>query len=545
MLTTIRDLLAQNQLALLFLTVGGGYLVSKVRIKGFSLGVASILFVGLGLGAWGGKAFGLPEFVSQFGLLLFVYAIGLQTGPAFFRILRRRGLGITALGLLSVLVAGAIAWLASKLLHIDPALAVGLYCGGTFNVPALAAATEMLRGTPHVALPTIGYSVSSPLAVVIPILVAEAAARLCRVDIPEATKQAEEAAGGFSEPPTARNYRVTSPALIGHLLDDSPLRTMPLCVSRLQRGEHVMVARHDMVLEAGDILRLVGTMADLSQAERIIGPEVAGPGPEARRDEVDFRRMILSNPELIGKRLEELDLEAQWGAVVTRLRRGDVDFVPGSQTLLERGDRLRVVAPSDKLDALSKYLGDSFRGLSETDFISLSLGILVGLGLGAIPIVLPGGLTLKLGLAGGPLLAALFLGWRGRTGPIIWSLPLAVNLAFRQLGLVLFFAAVGLHAGQFFGPALASQGPLLVAVGATITFVSSLVLLIGAMGLLKSDWVTATGLLAGGQTQPALLVFVGERSHSEAPNTAYTSIFPTAMIAKILLAQILVGLFGL
>lgn len=545
MLTLVRDLFAQNPLALLFVTVGGGYLVSKLRLAGFSLGVASILFVGLALGAWGGQAFGLPEFVSQFGLLLFVYAIGLQTGPAFFRILRRKGLGITALGLASVLAAGAVAWLSTRLLPIDPALAVGLFAGGTFNIPAMAAATEMLRGTPFVTLPTIGYSVSSPLAVVIPILIAEAAARLGRVDIRAATREAEQAAGGFSEPPTARNFRVTSEALMGHALEDTPLRTLPVCVSRLQRDGHVTVARHDTVLQRGDVLRLVGTLADLKQAERFVGPEVAGPGPEARRDEVDFRRMILSNSRLVGKHLSEVDLEGQWGAVVTRIRRGDVDFVPGPQTVLERGDRLRVVAPTERLDQVSRYLGDSFRAMSETDFISLSLGIVVGLALGAIPFELPGGITLRLGLAGGPLLAALFFGWLGRTGPIIWSLPLAVNLALRQLGLVLFFAAVGLRAGSYFGTAFAAQGPQLVMVGAAITLVSSLVLIVGAMGLLRSDWVTATGLMAGGQTQPALLAFVGEKSHSEAPNTAYTSIFPTAMISKILLAQLLVGLFGL
>ncbi|MNY26242.1 putative transporter [compost metagenome] len=191
------------------------------------------------------------------------------------------------------------------------------------------------------------------------------------------------------------------------------------------------------------------------------------------------------------------------------------------------------------MPAVARYFGDSFKGISETDFLSLSIGALMGIALGLLRLPLPGGMQLQLGLAGGPLLVALVLGRLGRTGPIIWSLPLAANQALRQLGLVLFFAAVGLRSGRHFAAALSAHGPELVAVGAIATLASSAILLWGAMALLRADWVSAAGLMAGGQTQPALLAFANERARSEAPNRAYAAIMPLAMIAKILGAQLL------
>lgn len=543
MLELIRQTLAHNQLALLFLTIGIGYLLSQVRYRGVGLGVASVLFVGLGLGAWGGEEFELPEFVSQVGLLLFVYTIALQAGPAFFRILQRRGLGIGLLALGAVGAAGLFTILAAQVFHLDPALAVGLFCGGLTNTPALAAVSEALRGSPNAMLPTVGYSIAYPLAVALPIVLAEFTARWRHLDIAHETEIAEREAEGYTEPPIGRNLRVTSLEVVGRPLGELKLSSLPITLSRVQKGEHQVVATPSTVLDIGDILHVVGSPEALAQAEALVGPAMLNvPGPETRRDEVDFRRIMVSNPELVGKKLRDIDFSHQWEAVITRIRRGDLDFMPSPDTILERGDRVRVVARTDQMPNVVRYLGDSFRAVSETDFLSLSLGLVLGLFLGSIRVQLPGGLVLQLGLAGGPLVAALVLGYLNRTGPIVWSLPLAANLAFRQLGLVLFFAAVGLRAGRHFGTALAAHGPMLIFVGACVTLASSCVLLFGAMRLLKVDWVTATGILAGGQTQPALLTFVGDRSQSEAPNAAYVAIMPTAMIAKILLAQILLWL---
>lgn len=542
MLETIRQTLAHTPLVVLFLTVGLGYLLSHVKVRGVGLGVATVLFVGLALGAWGGTAFELPEIISQLGLLLFVYAIGLEAGPAFFRILRRRGLGIAALAIGAVCVAALIVWGATRLLHLDPALAIGLFCGSLTNTPALAAVSEELRGTPGAMLPAVGYSIAYPLGVILPILLVELTVRMARVDVSREARSAERLAGHAVEPPSARDFHVANAGVVGVAIGQLPLAHMPLRISRVMRGDRLSVATAATVLALEDMVRVVGPRSALEEARTLIGPEVVNaPRPLSRRDEVDFRRMILSNPDLVGRPLSDLGLEP-FEATVTRLRRGDRDFVPTADTILERGDRLRIVARADQMDRVAKHIGDSFHGLTDMDFLSLSIGVVLGLLIGMIPLPLPGGMHLQFGMAGGPLLAALFLGWRGRTGPFLWNLPLAANLAMRQLGLVLFFAAVGLRAGGHFTHALATQGPQLMAVGAMVTFGAAGMLLWGSMALLKQDFVSATGHLAGGQTQPALLTFAGERSQSEAPNTAYAAIYPTAMIAKILVAQLLVCL---
>jgi putative transport protein len=315
---------------------------------------------------------------------------------------------------------------------------------------------------------------------------------------------------------------------------------MGVRVSRIQRGEAVTVATPEVRLALGDVVHVVGGHDAIARAGLLVGPPVpGGTGPDTRRDQVDFRRILVSDPAVVGRRLGELGLAERFGAVATRLRRGDTDFVPADHTVVERGDRLRVVARPEALPRVATYLGDSLRALGETDFLSLSLGLLAGIAVGSLHVPLPGGYGFSLGLAGGTLLVALSLGAAGRTGPVDWHIPATANAAFRQLGLVLFFAAAGLRAGAHFLDAVTAHGPRLLAVGAAVTLASTVVLLVGARRLLRTDWVTATGVLAGGQTQPALLAFAGERAGSEAPNDAYVAVMPAAMLAKIGLAQVL------
>lgn len=545
MFEALRGFLAHHPVMILFFTIGLGYLLSKVRIKGIGLGMASVLFVGIALGAWGKESFTLPEIIPQLGLLLFVYTIGLEAGPAFFRILKRRGFALALLALIAIAGASVMTWVAVKVFGVNPAIAVGLFCGGLTNTPALAAATELLRGKPESVFLTIGYSVAYPLAVILPIAIAQLVASLKHVNIKKETKRAEKETGKDSEPPLACNLQVTSPKLDGVRIHASPLAKLGVKVSRVQHGDEVSVATPNTLLEVGDIIRVVGTKENVALATTLVGVAVLQPGPETRRDQVDYRRILLTNKRLVSRTLCESGIEQKWNAVVTRIRRGDIDFVPTDSTVLERGDRLRVVAKTDDIPGLTKYLGDSLRALSETDYLSLSLGILIGVLIGSITLELPGSLKLSLGLAGGPLVAALILGWRGRTGPFIWDLPAEISATFRELGLVLFFTAVGIKAGGHFVDAVTNNGFVLLIVGAIITLVATFVLLGGAMLVLKLDWVTATGMLAGGQTQPAILSFIGNLAKSEAPNVAYVSIMPTAMIAKIIAAQVLLWWLGM
>lgn len=533
----LRDFLSQNTIALLFLTIGFGYLLSTLEFKGVGLGVASVLFVGLAVGAFGKGRFKVPDVVGQLGLLLFVYTVGLQSGPGFFRILRQRGISLTLLAIISIGVVAFVAAMCARLFSLNGAILVGMFCGSLTNTPALAAATEAIGEHPDAPMIAVGYSVVYPLAVVLPILLSLGIASLRKIDIARETARAEEAAGTRTEAPVGKNFVLQNSKLVGNTVREALLVPFGVRVSRIKRKDDIFVGVANTVLQQGDVLRVVGSEHAVREAGKAIGEETSE-SPEGERKQVDFRRILLTNKALIGKRLSDLDLENVWGTVVTRIRRGDIDFFPTDDTILERGDRLRVVAPADRIADLTKYLGDSTKALSETDYLSLSLGILLGIGIGQIPISL-GDFELKLGLAGGALLVSLVLGYIGRTGPLIWDLPLEIDATFRQLGLVLFFASVGIKSGAQFADAISGQGLVLISIGALLTFASAFLLLVGAMWILRLDWVTATGTLAGGQTQPAILSFIGKLANSEAPNITYSAVFPTAMILKILLAQAL------
>ncbi len=428
-------------------------MLSKIEFRGVGLGVASVLFVGLAVGAFGEGRFKVPDVVGQLGLLLFVYTVGLQSGPGFFRILRQRGISLTLLAIISICAVAFVAAICAHLFSLNGAILVGMFCGSLTNTPALAAATEAIGSHPDALMIAVGYSVVYPLAVVLPILLSLAIASLRRVDVARETARAEEAAGTKTEVPVGKNFVLQRSELVGKTVRDALLIPFGVRISRIKRGRDIFVGVANTVLQHGDVLRVVGSEHAVREAGQAIGAETAE-SPEGERKQVDFRRILLTNSKLIGKRLRELDLENTWGALVTRIRRGDVDFFPTDDTVLERGDRLRVVAPAERIADLTKYLGDSAKALSETDYLSLSLGILLGIAIGQIPIPL-GEFELKLGLAGGALLVSLVLGYIGRTGPLIWDLPLEIDATFRQLGLVLFFASVGIKSGAQFADAMA------------------------------------------------------------------------------------------
>ena len=537
----LRDFLGQHHLLLLFMTMGLGYLLSHIQVAGISLGVASVLFVGLAFGAWEEGRLVLPEIVGQLGLVLFVYTIGLQAGPSFFRLFRKRGLQMSLLALFAVALAGGVTWMAMLIFGIHPAVAVGLFCGGTTNTPALAMITETLHGTPFAEMPAVGYSIAYPLAVLLPILLAQLLAWSSKVDLSQEALRADSETG-VQPAAEAANFCVQQSQLFGKRLDKTSLARGGLKVSRIQREGEVLLAHPQTILQAGDILHIVASKHEFEHLEQEVGTRQTLPGPESSRSKLDFRRMVLTNPELVGKTLGATRLEEIWEIVITRLRRGDVDFVPSADTILEKGDRLRVVAAAEKMPALTRLFGDSLRSLAETDFVSLSLGIFLGMLIGELVLPLPGQAELKLGMAGGILIVSLILGWIGRTGPIIWNIPLEVNMTFRQLGLMLFFASVGLRSGAFFVKALHEQGLILLLTGAVITLVATAILLLIPYLLFRWDWISTTGTLAGGQTQPAILAFVNQKVTSEAANIAYVGIMPAAMIAKILLAQFLLVL---
>jgi putative transport protein len=294
-----------------------------------------------------------------------------------------------------------------------------------------------------------------------------------------------------------------------------------------------MLARDDLVVA-------VGNMAAHERARILFGEE-SNLEIQTENKEFDFRRIDVSDTRVIGKTIRELNMQNLLDATITRVRRGDVDFIPTGETVLERGDRVRVLTWAGNLDRVARFLGDSVRSGSEADFLSLSVGLVIGVLLGIAPLPLPGGGTFALGFAGGPLIAGLLLGRLQRSGPITWGMPFSVNLTLRQVGLVLFLAGIGTKAGDGFVGTVEHGGWILMAVGAGITSVTTLLVLIGGSRFLRLSYPSVMGLMSGIQTQPACLAYANEHGGTDAPNVWYASVYPVSMIAKIILVQLLVS----
>ena len=542
------DLLAANNLLLLFTVIGLGYLIGNIKVFGFNLGVAAVLFVGIAFSAIDPRL-ALPDHIYVIGLVLFVYAVGLQAGPGFFASFHRRGLKISVIAAL-ILAGGAIvAGLVGGALGLSAASIAGLYCGSLTNTPALAAAVEatknMAAALPpdrmdfYVNSPVVTYGLAYPIGVFGMILWMFIFTKVFKVDFKKETEDQRREAE--AEAVVSRTYRVSNPAVCGKSVDVfmKTLESPNFVLSRIKKADKVLVVAPDTILEANDLVVAVGPSKALHTVYMLLGEEVNEHIAE-RRDETAYRWFFVSKSELVGKTMDELRHMRAYVGIVTRVRRGDVEFVPSPHTALEMGDRVLVVSPRSEVDKVSGFFGDSLKGLSEADYLSLSLGIVIGVFVGMLPIPLPNGTSFKLGFAGGPLVVALILGRLERTGPIQWTLPFNANLVLRHLGLVFFLAAIGTKAGHGLTETIktGTLGLLLAAVLIT-SFVAVTTLMI-AYRYLKQPMSAAMGLLSGIQTQPACLAYANQQAQNELPNLMYATVQPASMIAKIMLAQIIV-----
>jgi putative transport protein len=551
----LHSLLSGSVPLLLFAVIGLGWFVGQVRVGSFSLGVSAVLFVGLVFGAIDPAAFVIPEIVWVLGLILFVYTIGLQSGPLFFNLFRRQGVRITLLAVLTTGLAAAGTWVAAKLLGIGIPVGAGIFCGSLTNTPALAAAVERLRtgsagaGLSPEALrrlldgPTVGYSLAYPFGVAGLVLAMQLVSRFRRLDFAAEERRGRVAAGLAADDLIIREVEVRNSQIVGRTVSEAFLSEMTgMVFTRVKRpGGEVDLLVPEHRLAAGDILIGVGSAEAVRKAELAVGPLVEA-GLERLPSDVDYRDLAVIRRELSGARIA--DLPARIGAplIVSRLRRGGIQLAPGPDILIEVGDQIRVVAHEETLERVTKLVGDPIRDFSETDFLSFSLGLIIGVAVGMIPIPIGSGEPLRLGFAGGPLVVGLLLGWLGRTGPIVWTMPTNANLTLRQLGLVLFLAGVGTRAGGSFLATLREQGPLLLLTGAAITTLSVAAIILIARAWLRYDYVSIFGLMTGIHTQPAALAFAADLTKSEGANLSYVAVYPVALVLKIILAQLLVGM---
>jgi putative transport protein len=536
---------ASSPLLLLFAVVALGYPISKIRIAGASLGIASILFAGIAIGALDPRL-KLPEMTYLLGLAVFVYAIGLSSAQSFWNSFNRQGLRKNLLVAIVMLASTGLVVLLARLLGFSPRMAAGLLTGSFTNSPALAGVIERVKaagGSPEsLAEPVVAYSIAYPIGVLVPMAWVLLSKRFLKGNT--ASEAEAHAASGLPRLDAAW-IRVTNPEVVNltkHFLCEKA--GIQLVFGRILRGGEQLLPQADTPLRLGDIVVAVGSKRDLDTATALMG-EPAPAEAQTQESEFDSTRVFVSNSSVIGRPLRELDLPGRHQAMITRLRRGDLWFVPNSETVLELGDRIRVVTRKEHKEAIEELFGDSYRELSEADFLTFSMGLAAGLALGMMPIPLPGGFSFKLGFAGGPLVVALVLGRVHRIGPFVWNFPYAANLTIRQFGLVLFAAGIGTIAGEGFGRTLASGFLLplmLAAAAAAVTLAADAICMVVGSKVFKLPLGVLWGILAGTHTQPVVLGFATERSKDDLPNIGYASVYPLATVLKIVLAQLLLGL---
>lgn len=535
-----------HAVGVLALVCVAGLALGSIKIRGAGLGVAGVLFAGIIAGHFGKPVEkGTLDFVKEFGLILFVYAIGLQLGPGFFAALRQQGVRLNAIAALIVVLGAVSAVVIGWMAGFDAAAVLGVFSGASVNMPSLGAATQTINTLPGIspdrlALPALACAVTFPTAIVGSIGTILFLKRIFRID--PAREAAEYAARSRAniEPLERRTLVVTNPNLEGIRLGLIPgRREAGVTISRVRQGEVTSTALDSTVIRKGDRLTVVGTSVGLDQFQSVVGP----PSDEdlaLTPSNISLRRVVVTARDMLGRSVGELDLNRLFNVAVTRITRADIEMsaVPGLR--LRFGDVVQIVGLEDDLEKAARALGNSVKELNETQFIPLFIGIFLGVVVGTIPIAFAGlPQPVRLGLAGGPLIVALILGRIGRIGPLVCHMPVNANLAFRDFGIALFFAAVGLDAGaKFFATVFSITGLQWLLAGACITVMPLLVVGVFACRA-GMNFMDVGGLLAGSTTNPPALAFVTNLAGSDAPTVAYATVYPLTMLLRILFAQVL------
>jgi putative transport protein len=530
--------LLSDQMLVLFAILAIGSWVGHFSIRGMALGTAGVLFTALVFGHFG---LTVPKEIMDLGLLLFAYSVGLQAGPSFFRTFRRRGIQYVIIGLVTVTV-GVLATIGVALfLHLPYDLASGLYTGALTCTPALAAAIDVVEriapGTS--ASVSVGYGVAYPFSMLGVVLLVQFLPRLLRRDLRAEDAHWQEEKRSEAPGIEARQFLLSNPNCEGKRVRElNPHRMSLSNISRVKRGEVVFAATPEMPVHLGDIVMVVGMPEELQKMSLLLGEEV--------HTRMDMNTNVLSmdvevvEDSLVGKKLSALRVFERYNMVITRVRRQGIELTPTGDITLEMGDNIRVVGERSSTEEFVKLIHGPERRADETNMVPFLFGLLFGIAVGTIPISLPNGLVIRLGSAGGAFLVSLLVGHFGRIGPFRLYVPAAAKNLSRELGLMLFLAGAGVNAGAQFVQILQARGISLVFAGATVTILSVLAGLLVMNAFFKMNLLSTMGALCASMTNPPGLGAANTQTASDLPTLSYASVYPMALIFKIVLAQILV-----
>ncbi|HIC1476194.1 TPA: putative transporter [Klebsiella variicola] len=532
-----------------------GLWIGNVKIRGVGFGIGGVLFGGIIVGHFvdqAGVALSSPmlHFIQEFGLILFVYTIGIQVGPGFFASLRVSGLRLNLFAILIVILGGLVTAVLHKLFDIPLPVVLGIFSGAVTNTPALGAGQQILHdlGVPFEVVDQMGmsYAMAYPFGICGILLTMWLVRLFFRINVEKEAQRFEESSGNGHAHLHTINVRVENPNLNQMAIQDVPmLNSDNIVCSRLKRGELLMVPAPGTLIQAGDLLHLVGRPEDLHNAQLVIGQEVAT-SLSTRGTDLKVERVVVTNEKVLGKKIRDLHVKQRYDVVISRLNRAGVELVASSSASLQFGDILNLVGRQEAIDAVAAELGNAQQKLQQVQMLPVFIGIGLGVLLGSIPLFIPGfPAALKLGLAGGPLIMALILGRIGSIGKLYWFMPPSANLALRELGIVLFLAVVGLKSGGDFVATLTQgEGLSWIAYGIFITAIPLLTVGILARMLAKMNYLTLCGMLAGSMTDPPALAFANNlHATSGAAALSYATVYPLVMFLRIITPQLLAVLF--
>lgn len=535
---------------ILSIIIAFGLAIGKVKIMGISLGIAFVFFVGILAGHLGLSIDPtVLDYAETFGLAMFVYCLGLHVGPNFFGSLRHEGMSQNMWSLAVIVVGTLFSLLLIPLTGINLPDMLGLLCGATTNTPALGAATQALShlgmSSGTVALAT---AVTYPLGVLGVIIAMMLLRKLFVKPADLEVKTAES-----NDHTYIAEFKVVNPAMSGKSIASvSDMTHLKFIISRIWRGNEVIVPNAETTLMVDDDLLVITTKEDEGAMEILFGKKINKDWNEEAIDwnaidtQVESRVLVLTRTELNGKRLGELHLRKSYGVNVSRVLRGDMKLLATSDLRLQYGDRVTVVGQHEAVNHVESYFGNSVKTLNEPNIGSILFGIFLGLAIGTIPISIPGmESSVRLGIAGGPIIMGIIVGALGPKMHFISYTTQSASLMLRKLGLSLYLACLGLDAGKdFFDTVMRPQGLLWIGIGALITIIPVLIVGLIALKTKKFDFGTICGILCGSMANPMALGYANDTIKGDTASISYASVYPLGMFLRVIIAQIIVMFFA-
>ncbi len=527
--------LLQSSYFALFLIVALGFILGRINFRGISLDVSAVIFIALLFGHFGVV---IPKELGNFGLVLFIFTIGIQAGPGFFDSFRSKGKILVLLTFLIIGSASVTAIIFKYLLGIDTPGIVGLIAGSLTSTPGLAAAIDSTNSS----FASIAYGIAYPFGVIGVILFIKLLPGILGIDLKAEERRLEMIQRQRYPGLQAATFRITNANIYGKSLQQLQVRTMTgAVISRVKHEERTLIPSAKTILLKDDLIKAVGTEQALHQLEVLVGERLPQDLPLA--ESYELQSLLLTRKDVIGRTLGSLNLQQTFECTVTRVRRSGIDLLPEPGLVLKFGDKLRIIGQQESLKEVASLLGNDEKRLSDTDFFPIAMGIVLGVLVGKIHISFSDSFSFSPGLTGGILLTALVLSSIGKTGPIIWSMSGSANQLLRQLGLLLFLAEVGTSAGKNLISTFMESGWTLFGVGVAITLVPMLLAVLIGYFIFKINIFDLMGTITGGMTSTPGLAAADSMTDSGAPSVAYATVYPIAMVFLIVFIQVIALVF--